>query len=139
MRKAWRKMPVSHAILLRYLRAAEKQAGLKLPRDPQGQLQAAIKAMQAAAPNLPLLISLMSPYDLATRSLRARLISRDPETGQVGVVGQRLRSRLIGDFRGQGNRGYGVAAPGNHPIWLAQIGQYGRPNPRGDIPANYGI
>ena len=70
---------------------------MKLPPDPMSQLEAAIAAMQAAAPDLPLLISLMSPYDLATRSLRARLISRDPETGQVGVVGQRLRSRLIGD------------------------------------------
>ena len=39
----------------------------------------------------------MTPFDLSTRSIRARMISRSPETGQVGVVGQRLRSRLIGD------------------------------------------
>ena len=88
---------VTQTLLLAYLKEAEFEAGLTLSSIPLEQLQTAIAAMQIAAPSMSILVSLMSPFDLATRSLRARLITRDPDTGAVGVVGQRLRSRLIGD------------------------------------------
>lgn len=85
----------------RYGAELEDLANLKLSPDPQVQLQAMVAALQAAEPDLAIMVSLMSPFDLQTRSLRARLVTRDPATGEPGVVGQRLRSRFLGDTGAQ--------------------------------------
>jgi len=85
------------AQVLRYTADVEGQAGQTLAKAPLEQIQAMVAALQKAEPELPILIALMAPYDLAARSLRARLVTRDAMTGQEGVVGQRLRSRLLGD------------------------------------------
>lgn len=85
------------AQVLRYTADVEAQAGQILATDPLTQLTNMVAALQAAEPEMPILLSLMAPYDLAARSLRARLVTRDAMTGEEGVVGQRLRSRLLGE------------------------------------------
>lgn len=84
-----------------YCKAIESEAGQILSADPLVQLSLMIETLQIAEPEMPILVATMSPIDISVSSLRARLVSRDPQTGATGVVGQRLRSRLIGDTNGR--------------------------------------
>ena len=84
-----------------YCKAIESEAGQILSADPLVQLSLMIETLQIAEPEMPILVATMLPIDISVSSLRARLVSRDPQTGATGVVGQRLRSRLIGDTNGR--------------------------------------
>ena len=82
----------------RYAEQVEGLSGQSLSAEPLAQLETMIAALQENEPDLPILAALMTPYDLGESSLRARLVTRDPSGGESGVVGQRLRSRLVGDM-----------------------------------------
>ena len=94
-------MTPSTAQVTRYGEALAILSGKTLATDPLEQLHTMVAHLQAVEPGLPILVALMCPGDLTRPSLRARLLTRDPVRGQAGVVGQRLRSRLVGDT---GNR-----------------------------------
>ena len=85
------------AQVIRYGADIEALANQTLDTDAYEQLRMMIMALQTVQPKMPILVALMSPFDLATRSLRARLITRNPMSGERGVVGQRLRNRFLGD------------------------------------------
>ncbi len=81
--------------VLAYGQTLAQETGQGLREDPFNQLTLMIDTLQTHAPALPILVSAMAPLDIGQPALRARLVSRNPHTGTAGVVGQRLRSRLI--------------------------------------------
>ena len=83
--------------LIDYSAEIARDSGFELRHQPTEQLLVMIKALKKVEPDLPILLAAMSPLDINMSSLRARLVSRNPHTGAEGVVGQRLRTRVMGD------------------------------------------
>ena len=82
--------PAQHGPAFRAL--LERHAGRRAPSAPRDQVWEAAQVLRAQAPEAGLLLTAMMPREAPLKSLRARLTSRDPESGAAGLIGLRLRS-----------------------------------------------